>query len=198
MPKPSKNYSKSVVYTIKHKKLNFVYVGSTTDFDRRKHAHLYACNTPTHPYHDQLLYRIIRTVGGLNDFDFNVHKQVNCSNGEELAIEEQNVINELKPNLNKNRSFRTVEQKNEYIRQYINDHKDKLNDYSKAYYQNNKDRLIELKKEKYQCACGGKCTRSGYLLHCRTDMHKNYLNTFNIEKTKFPEARKTKLVKLML
>jgi hypothetical protein len=182
MPKLSKDYSNAVIYTIKHKKLNFCYVGSTTDFEKRKRAHVYACQNPNNVYHNQLLYKVIRSLDGMDNFDISIHKNVVVSTPHELSLEEQKVMDELKPNLNKNKSYQTPEQKKEYAQKYMLEHKDKMRDYLKAYYTKNKEKLNLLKKTKCVCVCGGKYTKSGYCAHKKTKHHQDF-----VKKTSLPE-----------
>ena len=63
MPRLSVNYSNTVIYKIVCKDLNIkdLYVGSTTDFIRRKSMHKFNCNKNACNYK---IYEIIRKNGG--------------------------------------------------------------------------------------------------------------------------------------
>jgi len=70
MPKTPIDYSKIVIYKIVCNDLNIkdVYVGSTTDFRKRKNAHkTHCCNVDSRDYNLKV-YTIIRANGGWCDW----------------------------------------------------------------------------------------------------------------------------------
>ena len=64
MPKTPTDYSKSVIYKIEHiDKPELVYVGSTTNFTKRKYQHKCAYNNKNY-----MLYQMIRNNNGWDSF----------------------------------------------------------------------------------------------------------------------------------
>ena len=81
---------------------------------------------------------------------------------------------EFKSNLNKNKAYTTVEEKNQNL---------------KEYYIKNKEKLDEKKNTKNICDCGGNYTRSNKAIHFKSKKHKqheqqiinnNITNNYNI------------------
>ena len=69
MPKQDINYNNSVIYKIQHQeKPELVYVGSTTDYTRRKALHKQACNNSNSPNHNLKVYKMIRENDGWDAF----------------------------------------------------------------------------------------------------------------------------------
>ena len=89
-----KNYSKSVIYTIKTD--SGIYVGSSCNFSKRKSAHKQIVKNNW--FKDRLLYKNIRE----NDkqYTIEIFKMYPCNNHVELFTEEQRIYKLLNPNLN--------------------------------------------------------------------------------------------------
>jgi seryl-tRNA synthetase len=84
------NYSKSVIYKIEHiDSPELLYVGSTTDFIRRKSQHKHHCNNNISKEFNKKLYQMIRQNGGFNDFKIMIIKEFPCNSKTELLIEEE-------------------------------------------------------------------------------------------------------------
>ena len=96
MPKLDIDYSKTVIYKITFNN-EPVYVGSTTNFTKRKHTHKSNSLTKTLP-----LYKTIRENGGFDKFQIVPIEEFECNNKIQAVIREQKYIDELKPNLNMN------------------------------------------------------------------------------------------------
>jgi len=65
MPKTPIDYSKSVIYKIEHlEKPDLLYVGSTTDFIRRKAEHKSSCNNNKDKLYNSKVYEMIRANDG--------------------------------------------------------------------------------------------------------------------------------------
>ena len=101
MPKTNINYNNSVIYKIQHhEKLDLIYVGSTTDFTRRKAAHKNTCNNSHGKNYNVKLYKMIRYNGGWIAFKMVIIKVYPCLSKTELLIEEDRMMMELKTSLN--------------------------------------------------------------------------------------------------
>ena len=108
MPKTIINYTNAVIYKIQHhEKLELVYVGSTTDFTRRKAEHKRRCHNSNDKNHDAKIYRMIRDNGGWDDFKMIIIKEFPCDSKIELLIEEDLMMMELKSSLNSCKSYCT-------------------------------------------------------------------------------------------
>ena len=60
----------------------------------------------------------MRKSGGWDDFTCSIYKKYSCFNKYALLIEEDRVLDDLKPLLNKNRSYLTSEDKKLYQVKY--------------------------------------------------------------------------------
>jgi predicted GIY-YIG superfamily endonuclease len=112
MPKKIINYQKSVIYKIEHiEKPEILYIGSTTDFIKRKYQHKDSCNNQKRKNHNINLYLMIRENGGWDSFKIMIIKEYPCNSKIELLIEEDKQIKELKASMNKNKAHSTEEDK---------------------------------------------------------------------------------------
>ena len=134
------DYSKTVIYKIQHEdNESLVYIGSTTDFTKRKCQHKSRCNNPNNKYHLKL-YTMIRDNGGWDRFKMIQIKEFHCNNRREAEAEEDRVMLELKANMNDHRASRSPDE-------YYQDNKDKILEQTKQYRINNRDKILEQKKQ---------------------------------------------------
>jgi len=99
------DYSKTVIYKIQHEDdESLVYIGSTTDFTKRKCSHKSRCNNPKE--FNRKLYQMIRDNGGWNCFKMIQIKEFPCNNRREAEAEEDRFMMELKANMNHHRERR--------------------------------------------------------------------------------------------
>ena len=104
MPKKSVDYSRTVIYKIQHiEKENLVYVGQTTNFNKRKHAHkrMAICDHPTWKDCNTRIYKMIREHGGWDMFKMIQIKEFPCSSRREAEAEEFKIMQELKAVMNR-------------------------------------------------------------------------------------------------
>ena len=96
MPLRNIDYSKIVIYKIQHNtKSEFLYIGSTTDFTRRKTQHKSSCNKEKNVKYNRYVYTIIRENGGWDCFSMVQIKEFPCNNRREAEAEEYKIIHEL-------------------------------------------------------------------------------------------------------
>jgi hypothetical protein len=165
MPRTEINYQKSVIYKIEHlEKPELLYVGSTTDFIKRKNSHKSCCNNENKSKYNMHLYKMIRDNGGWDSFKIMIIKQYPCLNKIELLIEEDKQIKELKVSLNSKKSYYPYEK-------YYEDNKDKI----KEYYEDNKDKIKEYKSKMFLCSCGCEIRIDNKYNHIKTSKHLNKL-----------------------
>jgi len=198
MPRKPIDYSKTVIYKIVciDSDVNYLYIGSTTDFTRRKQCHKSNCNNSKNKSYNQKKYQEIRNNGGWRNFKMLEIKKFPCNDRREAESEENKVMLELEANMNTNRSSRTQKQyyednkeqfkeyyaankeyKKNYNSQYYEDNKDKIKDYKKQYYEKNSEKI----NQKYECECGGKYTTKRKSQHFSTQKHIKYLEISNLE-----------------
>ena len=113
MPRTPIDYKRSVIYTIKTG--DGLYVGSTTDFTKRKNSHKSNIYNEKRKDYNYKLYKTIRENGG--EWDMKPYKEYPCENKTQLVIEEERVRCELNADLNNNRCY-TGLSSIEYNKQY--------------------------------------------------------------------------------
>ena len=110
MPSFKTDYSKTIIYKIQHnEKKELLYIGHTTNFDSRKYQHSrLGKGNASH----SKFYETIQANGGWEQFTMSPVKRVVCQSRIDALIEEQKVMDELQPALNKMAAFvSTNEQK---------------------------------------------------------------------------------------
>jgi tRNA A22 N-methylase len=138
------DYSKSLIYKIQHlNDDNLLYIGSTTNFTKRKYKHKSACKTKK-----SKLYVMIRGNGGWDCFNMIVIKEFPCENKQELLIEEDNMMREMKSTLNVQRAHLTDEEIKEQKKQYRETHREELL-ISKKQYRKTHPEILKKEKKKY-------------------------------------------------
>ena len=141
MPKIPIDYSKALIYSIVCKTdETLIYVGSTTNFTKRKTHHKTACYCENNRCHNLQVYVMIRANGGWDNFDMKPVKEYACENNIQLIIEEERVRKELQATLNTRRAFLSEEEAKElrrkYNQQYREEHITKIKEIQRNYSQN--------------------------------------------------------------
>jgi len=199
MPK-NIDYSKSVIYKLccKDPSIEDFYVGSTTNFIKRKAQHKTTCNNENIDHHNCYKYQFIRDNGGWNNWDMILIKYYPTDSKRNLEMEERRIIEELKPTLNKqlptrdkkeyyennkeyfNEKKKIYTQNNkekvvEYLKEYRKINKEKLTEKNKIYRENNKEIINDKRKEKTTCPiCGSIVRKSDLKKHQRTKKCLNH------------------------
>ena len=147
------NYGNSMIYKLccKNTDITDIYVGSTTNFDRRKAQHKSNCNNENREGYNIYLYQFIRANGGFQNWDMILIENVNVDNKRDLEKIERKFIDELKPSLNTTTPYRTKDERKEYEKEhskkYRKENKTKIKEKRKIYYEEHKTELLEQKKE---------------------------------------------------
>jgi hypothetical protein len=172
-----RDYSKGLIYKIEHlNKPELVYVGSTTNFNKRKYHHKQCCYNEKFKDYNNKKYKMIRENGDWESFKMVVIKEYPCNNKTELEIEEEKCRKELQAVLNERRCHRTEEEKVEYnkakSKKFFNENKEKCLEKRKEYVIKNKEKI----SEKINCDCGSFFKWCGKARHEQSKKHQNFIN----------------------
>ena len=153
MPRLPINFDSCVIYKIVCNDLNVkeLYVGSTTDFPKRKSQHKSSCNNNNNKEFNRKLYEMIRANGGWNNWVMLEIEKYPCTDSNEARTRERYWYEKLNAQLNMVKPIITKEElkeyHKEYRKQYNENNKDKINEKAKEYYQDNVDKIKEYYKK---------------------------------------------------
>ena len=140
MPKLLIDYSKCCIYKIEHlEDETLLYVGNTTNFDKRKYSHKSCCNNTSNKMYANKLYQMIRENGGWDNFRMIEVEKYPCADKREAEKRECEVMKELKASMNTNISYLTDEDRKKNQKEYTLKHTDEKKERDKKYYEMNKD-----------------------------------------------------------
>ena len=199
MPKTPMDYSNCCIYKIEHiEKDNLVYVGHTTNFNKRKGEHKSCSKNENGKAFNFKLYQMIRDNGGWDNFKMIEVEKYPCKDKREAERREDEIMKELKAKMNTYKSYRTEEERKEWLKQYQKDNKKTIKQYcennkpkikqyleinkerirekGKEYYENNKNKISEQKKEKTTCECGCKIVKFSLKRHQILKKHIDIMN----------------------
>jgi len=152
MPLKDIDYSKTIIYKIVCKDIDIkdCYVGSTTDFIRRRSQHKNNTVNNTNKSH-YFIYEFIRQNNGWDNWEMVEVERFNAIDHNDSLKRERYWLEELKATLNKVIPTRTQEEYREnnkekiyeQRKEYREDNKEKIREHKKEYYENNKDKIIE-------------------------------------------------------
>jgi hypothetical protein len=181
MPRKNVDYSKTVMYKIVSNDLNIrdCYVGSTTDFTKRKWAHKSNCANINGKHYNLKVYKFIRDNGNWENWSMVLIEMFPCTNHLESLQRERYWCENLNATLN---SVVPSRSKQEYDKEYNIDHKEQKKQYRvdhkdhyNQYIDKNKDRIRYYKNTVIYCVCGSSYTRANKCKHLKTLMHQEYL-----------------------
>jgi hypothetical protein len=172
MPKTSINYSSIIIYKLVHNEdLNNdnIYIGSTTNFIKRKCKHKYSCNTEYDKSYKQTKYQYIRDNGGWDNWSMIEIEKYPCNDNNEARAREEYWRSNLKSGLNSVKAYvapedikqnkaeisqryrenhkDTIIYDKEYNKQYKQEHDEKIKEYAKQYKINNADKINQYLKD---------------------------------------------------
>jgi len=108
------------------------------------------CNNPNSPSYNLPIYQHIRELGGWNMVRHVMIEEFReCQNKLQLVKREQDHIDQYNGTKNAIRSYRTIEQRNEQIKQYYSDNKAAINEQHKQYRNENAAAIKERMKQYY-------------------------------------------------
>ena len=198
MPKQVMNYQNNIIYKIQHKTIDeLIYIGSTTNFTKRKNHHKHSCNNEKGVAYNEKKYVMIRENGGWDMFDMVLVKKYPCNDYLEAFAEEERMRRELNANMNAIRCFVTQEEHTQNKQKYRETHKEEMKEYRKSrkeeikeyfkqYYETNKEEMSEknrqyrgthkeeiytYNKTKVECECGCFISNRNLSTHKKTTKH---------------------------
>jgi len=184
MPKIPMDYAKCSIYKIEHINAeSLVYVGHTTNFDKRKTSHKSNCCNEKSKKHNQKLYQMIRQNGGWDEFKMIEVEKYSCNDKREAERRENEVMKDLKANMNTMKSFITENERKEWYE----DNKERIQEYKKEWYEKNKPKIQEqmkewydTNKEKIKCECGCEVVKVKLKRHQQTKKHIEEIKNINV------------------
>jgi hypothetical protein len=186
MPRTPIDYSKTLIYKLVHKddlENSNIYVGSTTDFRKRKWSHKSKCNNPNSKRHHLKVYENIRENDGWDEWVMLEIEKFPCQDKREADARERYWCEFYKSELNMQVPGRKTEEmkelskkyyqehqekKLEYQNQYYLDHKEEKKKYQNQYGEKNFEKITAQKKEKVICDCGKSMRRTSLSRHKKT------------------------------
>ncbi len=145
MPKKPISYENAIIYKIVCKDLDVkdLYVGSTTNFIRRRYTHKFNSINDNSTCGHYLVYDKIKQTGGWDNWQMiEICKANDCTTVEELHKKERHYMELLGANLNKFIPGRTV-------KEYFEDNKEKIKEQREKYEEENKEKIKLRHKEYY-------------------------------------------------
>jgi hypothetical protein len=170
MPKIDIDYSNTIIYkiTCNDESISDVYVGHTTNFVQRKHAHKISCTNIKSPNYKCRLYNVIRNNGGWDNWKMEIINFFNCKDHYEARMKEQEYFMLLKATLNSIEPLPTPKSKEVIPKEVAPKYEDK------------KDK--KEKKNIYCEVCHVKFNTEKLLEdHIATKKHKNKINNTKVE-----------------
>ena len=152
MPKLPIDHSNTIIYKLVHNEdydnVN-IYIGSTTDFIRRKNKHKSDCNCVTSKSYNQKNYQYIRGNGGWEEWNMIEVEKFPCNDKREAEAREEYWRCHFNSLLNMRRAYTTDEQKKEQLKKLYETNKENRLEQMKKSYEANKEYRLEYQKQYY-------------------------------------------------
>ena len=167
------DYSNGLIYKIccKDKNVKEVYIGSTTNFRKRKNEHKRACRYENLKKYNYPVYRFIRDNGGWDNWEMIEMEKYPCNDKRELEKKEEQIRSETPNNLNAYRAYQEEDNNERHKIYYYNG---KGCDVKKKYYKENREKVLLSKGEKFLCECGSYVRKGEKARHFRSKKHQSY------------------------
>ena len=168
------NYENTIIYKLVCNHLNITdfYIGSTTNFIKRKYHHKSNCYNEKCKEYNYYVYNFIRNNGGWENWSMIEICKYPCNDRREAEAEERRQYELLKPTLNTKKPYITeyeiLKYHKEYSKDYREENKQEIAEYKKNYYKQ--------RNQKINCECGGNYTVHNKLKHFKTKKHQKYLD----------------------
>jgi hypothetical protein len=204
MPKVDIDYSNTIFYKIhcKNTDVKDIYIGHTTNFVQRKHAHKRSCINTKSVNSNCKVYTIIREFGGWNNWKMEIIAFHDCVDHSAARVIEQQYFEEYNATMNSIEPFpkpKVIAPKEPRIKpekkvfycemcnvyfptQSTHDKHNQTNKHINNVARMNSDRKTPLKppKQFYCETCNFKCSKNcDYSRHLSTEKHRILTNTSN-------------------
>jgi len=155
-----------------------IYVGSTTNKNRRKQQHKRNCNDENDKEkYNMRVYKFIRETGGFDNWSLILVEKYPCNSKQELEMRERYWMEQLHSTLNSKSvtSYQHLwfEDRCEYYKKYTEENKNHLREHRKEYRKLNEEYL----KKQTICECGGHYTTTHLARHLKTNRHLEYISS---------------------
>ncbi len=178
MPRTPVDYSKTLIYKLVHKddydNAN-IYIGSSTDFTRRKTEHKNTCNNENRKGYTDKKYQYIRENGGWECFNMIEVEKFPCNDGNEARAREEYWRSHFNAQLNMIKSYTTDEERKEYNKKQQKEYREQNKEQKKERYEQNKSKILEQQKEyqkkKVSCECGCIVRNDSLTEHRKSQKH---------------------------
>jgi len=157
------NYQEGLIYKIAHKYSPYVYIGSTTNFNRRKAEHKYDCNNEKSKKYNNKVYQTIREMGGWDNFEMVLVVKCPCDDKKELHAKEFEYKQLFHANLNTQDAIKDPN----YDKKYHEKNREKRNQYSRNYHKI----ISEENKKIVECECGCLVSKGALYIHRKRQLH---------------------------
>jgi len=139
------NYGKGIIYKLccNDPNIKDIYVGSTTNFSRRKAQHKSACTSQLREKSNIYVYQFIREHGGFDNWSMVLVREYRTSDKLKLKRKERKYIDKLGATLNCTIPTRTQSE-------WYEDNKELSCERSRANYANNKGHYKKMNKDRYE------------------------------------------------
>ena len=148
MPKVPTDYTKIVIYKLVHKEdydnAN-IYIGSTSNFTKRKSQHKFSCLNEKDKKYNQKNYQSIRNNGGWDEWNMIEIEKYPCNDKREAETKEEYWRIHFNAVLNSKACISSNEDKKEKRKIYRATNKEKI----KEYRQDNKEKIVKQVKQYY-------------------------------------------------
>lgn len=162
------NYGNTIIYKLccKNTDISDEYIGSTTNFSRRKTQHKHSCNKESNKDNKSRVYEFIRLNGGWDNWQMVEVERYEATDRKDMCKRERYWMEQLKSSLNCKSSFRTSEENSQiekqwaigYNKKYRTQNKDRIKEVQKFYLENNRNKVYERqnkwRRQKRTCECG--------------------------------------------
>lgn len=184
MPSKPMTFENAVIYKLVCKDINIqnCYVGSTTNFVKRKSHHKDNCKYESLKDYHYPVYKFIRDNGNWDNWSMILIEKYPCKNKLELESRERYHMELLKADLNQRIPTRTDkenynENKEIYAAKgkiYREKNKDIIKVRKKGYREQNKEKIKEHRSKKVECKCGIIYAHNHASSHRKTKKHQKY------------------------
>mgnify|MGYP006405713319 CR=1 FL=1 len=180
MPRPEIN--DYVFYKIVNDELpEYVYIGSTACFIRRKYDHKRDSNNPNRKNYKCKLYQTIRDNGGWDKWQMVIIDKLDQTTLLDARIKEEALMKEYNGNLNTLKAYTSVEEVKLYQKVYGEKNKEAIAKKNKEYHNLNKEISNEKRREKKMtCECGSFIRIDGLIEHKKTLKHQQFCQPIDL------------------